>query len=280
MRLGFRVFWRICALCLVVGAAYVTTFVIFPYFDQRLPFFPAVLLGYIVLAYFLLPMASRFWRVVFKPNHIPRYVVTPDGWPSDPVNIAVVAKNKRHFVRIMNRAGWHTADKATLYNAIREGWAILTDKPYPTAPFSALYLFGRNFDIGFQKSTLPSGSPRHRHHVRFWQLIDKPEHDTHGHYHYWLARLGHMLGRRKCIWIGAALEDTSSRGIRWRNLQITHLISPDHTLERDTIISSLKAIDAVDSIQVIRDGKPFVMRGQNIGRKFIVDGNISVVVLK
>jgi hypothetical protein len=46
--------------------------------------------------------------------------------------------------------------------------AFVLNSPYPTAPFSTLYLFGRGQDIGFQKAI--DNSPRNRHHVRFWAL--------------------------------------------------------------------------------------------------------------
>lgn len=280
MYVALRYTWRIATLALVFGAAYLTTFVAFPYFDRRLPFFPAVLLGYAVLAYLLLPLIARFWQVVFKPDHIPRYVITPDGWPADPVNIAIVTKNKTHLIRLMRKAGWHTADKATFRNSLREGWAIVTDKPYPTAPFSALYLFGRHFDLGFQQATTISGSPRRRHHVRLWKLVYQPEQDVKGHYHYWLQRFSHILRRRGHVWIGAAVEDTSIRGIRWRNLQLTHQNRSNHVAERDYIIKSLRDIGAIAKIEIIEDGEPFIMRSQNIGTKFIVDGTLTVVTLK
>jgi len=43
--------------------------------------------------------------------------------------------------------------------------AFALNSPYPTAPFSTLYLFGRGQDIGFQKAI--DDSPRKRHHIHF-----------------------------------------------------------------------------------------------------------------
>ncbi|MBP9761731.1 LssY C-terminal domain-containing protein [Candidatus Saccharibacteria bacterium] len=280
MQLWIRALWRVCTLGLVVGAAYLTTFVLFPYFNRQLPFFPSVLLGYAILAYVLLPFVSRFWRLVFRPNHIPRYAITGDGWPADPINIAIVARSKRHFIRAMKASGWHVADKSTLRNDLRELWALVFDRPYPNAPFSNLYLFGRSFDIGFQQSTMRSGSPRSRHHVRFWQLIDQPESDTLGHFSYWQNRFRHLLRRKHRIWIGAAVEDKDIRGFRWRNLQITHSNHADHAAERDYILGSIEEAGFLRSIDSVKDGEPFEMRGQNIGTTFIVDGDITVIILK
>lgn len=276
----WRTLWRLLVLALVIGLAYSSTFVLLPFLDRRLPIFPALLILYFVLAYIGIPLIIRIWRVVIKPNHIPRYVTTPDGWPSDPVNIAIVAKNKRQLIAAMRQAGWYTADRASLKNLLREAYAIVFAQPYPTAPFSALYLFGRTFDVGFQIPYGKNGSPRHRHHVRFWQLIEKPHQDKSNHFSYWLERVRRFFGRKRTVWIGAAIDDTSPRGVRWRNLQITHANDAEHTKERDLIIQTLQDADQVRRIDTIRDGEPFKMRSQNIGTTFVVDGTIKVVQLK
>ncbi len=275
-----RIVWRILTFLLVILAAYSTAFMLVPYLDRRMPAFPAALLGYGVFAYIVLPLVSRFWHIVFRPNHIPRYVVTSDGWAADPVNIAVIASSKRQFIMAMRQAGWYQSDPATLRNTLREAYAILFNKNYFTAPFSAFYLFGRKFDIGFQRPITGKASPRHRHHVRFWQLVEEPVVDKNNHFEYWLSRLQHLIGRRQKVWIGAAIEDISPIGLRWRNLQITHHNSHEHTRERDFIVDTLADANMIRSTKTIKDGEPFKMRSQNIGTSFIVDGDIKVVTLK
>lgn len=276
----WRTLWRVIVLALVIGLAYVSTFVLLPFLDRRLPIFPAILIVYLIIAYVGIPIVIQAWRLVFKPNHIPRYVTSPDGWPVDPVNIAVVAKNKRQLVTYMRQAGWYTADKASVKNMMREAYALLFAKSYPTAPFSALYLFGRTFDVGFQIPYGKNGSPRHRHHVRFWQLIEKPHIDKNDHFTYWLERVRRFFGRKRTVWIGAAINDVKPFAIRWRNLQFTHGNDPDHTKERDLIIQSLQSAGLVKKVSTIKDGEPFKIRSQNLGRTFIADGNIKVVELK
>lgn len=278
MRL-FRLLWRLLTLAIVVAATYVTAFLVLPYLDHQLPLVWAILVAYLALAYGLLPIASRFWRIVFKPNHIPRYVTTPDGWPADPVNIAIVAKNKRQLVAAMSKAGWYQADRSNLTNTLHEAYAIVFNKNYLTAPFSAFYLFGRKFDIGFQMPIEGKAAPRHRHHVRFWQVRDEPAIDTKNHFEYWLQRLKRFFSRRQKVWIGAAIQDVRPIGLRWRNLQITHH-SGRHIDDRDLIIRSLKDTGIVKSVHTITDGEPFRMRTQNVSTSFIVDGTIKVVTLK
>lgn len=278
--IALRILWRLIVFGILLFLTYVTFFIAFPWLDRRLPIVLVILLVYIITAYFVLPTVIRFWRLVFKPNHIPRYVTTPDGWPADPVNIAVIAKSKRQFIRAMNQAGWHTADKNTFANVLREGYAMLFNKPYPTAPFSTFYLFGRPFDIGFQIPYGPNGSPRHRHHVRFWQIEDRPGPLDDHHFSYWFDRARHLFGNKRTVWIGAAIDDNGISGIRWRNFQLTHSNDPEHTKERDFIIETLEEQGLVKAITTLKDGDPFNMRSQNIGTTFIVDGYIQVVELR
>jgi len=59
-------------------------------------------------------------------------------------------------------------DRLGLASSWRMIRAFVLNSPYPTAPFSTLYLFGRGQEIGFQKAI--DNSPRKRHHIRFWAL--------------------------------------------------------------------------------------------------------------
>ena len=282
MKLHFlRLVWRLATITLVVAAAYVTTFVTFPLLDRVSYKFFAALGAYALLAFVLLPLVSRFWRVVFKPNHIPLYVVTPDGWPADPVNIAVIVRSKRQLTSAMRHAGWLTADKRSLRSVFKLVGSIIFDTPYPHAPFTALYLFGREFDLGFQKPRSHSGSARARHHVRFWKLSARnldPYHDK--HLSFWRTTLAKLKGESGTIWIGAALDDTGPVGIRWRDLKLTHRNDPDTNRERDLIVTDLVAAGRVKTDEMVRAGKPFHFRGQTFGNRFICDGNIRVVSLK
>jgi hypothetical protein len=278
--IGFiiRSIWRLLVLVLGVDLAYAATFVAYPYLDKRLPFFIVLVVLYIGLAYFALPALLRTWRLVIRPNHIPLYITSPDGWPVDPVNIAVVASSRRQFVEAMKRAGWFVADKATLRSSLREGWALLMAKPYPTAPFSPLYLFNRPFDIGFEIPYGKNGSPRHRHHVRFWQLIDRR--DDHGHFRFWAKHFRRFIGREHMVWIGAATDDVNIYGLRWRNLQITHRSHPLHYRERDFIIETLRRQGMVKATSEVKAGDPFKFQSQNVGTTFVSDGRLTIVELK
>lgn len=275
-----RILWRVIVFMLGVYLVYATIFLVFPYFNDKLPLAVALLLIYCLLAYFAIPALFRIWRLVFKPNHIPMYVTTGDGWPADPVNIAVIANSEKHFIEAMRRAGWYTADQASLKNMLREGMSILFNKAYPTAPFSNLYMFGRPFDLGFQLPRNKQLSPRSRHHVRFWHLEIPEDAKHHNHYHFWQETLRHLLGTDKKVWIGAALDDTGPIDLRWRTGQLTHQNDPDSDVERDFIIKTLSKAGQVKRTKTTEAGDPFSFRGQTLRNMFICDGTIRVVELK
>jgi hypothetical protein len=267
-------------LLLVISLTYATSFMFIPYLDRRLSVFPVILISYGLIAYVLFPFVVRFWRVVFKPEHIPRYVLTGDGWPSEPVNIAIVARNRRHLIKTMEAAGWYTADPMTFVNGFREFLAIIFDRAYPAAPLSNLYLFGRKHDVGFEIPHDASMSPRRRHHVRFWRLTSTaPVKGDPSHFTYWLDRVRHLLKPKQTIWIGAATNESYPVDLRWHNFQVTHGNDGDPDGERDFIIDSLRDIKVVKSVTSIKDGEPFSMRGQNLGMTFYADGFIKVVAL-
>lgn len=277
-----RGLWRL--LIFLAGLIFVwfAIFIVYPYADTRLPLFIILLLAYIAFAYGIIPSLVRIFRIFDKPNHIPLYAVTPDGWPSDPVNIAIITSDRNHLIRAMTRAGWYQADQPTLKNNLKAVYAMLFNQSYEAAPFSQLYLFGRPFDIGFQKPANNKMSPRSRHHVRFWRLEVEDSEKSASHFSFWHSRLKHLLGLDKEVWIGAAIEDTGIFGIRWRSGTLTHQISNDTEAERDLIIADLSSAKQVQAVDVVPAGEPFSFRGQTIrrGGPLICEGILTVVGLR
>lgn len=273
----FRLAWRLMVFVVGVGIAYITVRSIFPYLDRRLPLLLVVIIMYALVAYALIPGLVRLWRLVIKPNHIPVYVTTGDGWASDPVNIAVVCNSREQLIDTMSKAGWTTADKVTLTSFVRLGFSILLGKPYPTAPFSSLFLFNRRQDIGFQVQEGNPPTPRHRHHVRFW-LLDQTAEDV--HHSFWQKLLEHLFKSQQQIWIGAATHDIAPFAFRMRNLQVTHQIDSDTNKERDYLINTLKDADLVRGVDEITSGDPLAFRGQTFGVNIVVDGQLKIIKIK
>lgn len=275
LRLAWRAFVGLVAAMLAYG----TAFLFFPYLTDHFPMLFSLIILYVFTAYLVIPFLVRLWYLVIRPNHLPLYAVTGDGWSSDPVNVAIVCRSKKQLEKAMTRAGWTLADKVTLSSMIRMGWAIALKRAYPTAPFSSLYLFGRRQDIGFQIQTGNPVSPRHRHHVRFWQL-ETPDQKPNDHLTFWQEILQLFTGKKQQIWIGTATHDIGPFAFRIRNLQVTHQIDKETNKERDFMIATLKDTNALKQTETVAAGEAISFRGQTFGVNIVTDGTLQVVELK
>ena len=156
-------------------------------------------------------------------------------------------------------------------------WAVVFNKPYPTAPFGSYYVFGRRQDLGFQ---IPVGiSPRHRHHVRFWRLGTTLLDDEHEHHGFWRKLLRRFLHKKKEIWVGAAILD-QGLNVRWRNLQLDHGIQEDTTKERDFVTQSLQRANVLKDSISIKAGEPLHTHHQGFGERIIADGYVTLCEIK
>ena len=167
MRLLNRLLQRLVIFGLGVFSVWLIVFVVFDTADRRLPWILAVGLTYAIAAYVILPRIIRMGLKLLHRKRVPSFTTTGDGLPGDPVNVALVgtlAQLRAAFAAL----GWSEADRLGLASSWGMIRAFVFNSPYPTAPFSTLYLFGRGQDIGFQKAI--DNSPRKRHHIRFWSI--------------------------------------------------------------------------------------------------------------
>ncbi|HEU0266672.1 MAG TPA: LssY C-terminal domain-containing protein [Candidatus Saccharimonadaceae bacterium] len=275
-----RALWRFVVFLIGIVCAW-AIYKLYPYAHDIFPFYIVAFIIYCVAAYFIIPALTRLLHVVIKPDHIPLYATTRDGIPSDPVNLAIIARDKRALQSAMRRAGWYQAEANTLKNSFREALSIMFDLPYPHAPVSTLYLFNRPHDIAFQIPTGKNQSARARHHVRFWRLREPaPKQNDHDHFAYWAEQLRRFLNPvHRSIWIGAAIEDSHPVGIRRRGT-LTHRINTDADAERDLVIESLKSAELVKKISTTKRGEKTKFRGQQFRNSFIVDGSLKVIEIK
>lgn len=275
-----RSLWR--AVILLIGVGFVWAAVrLYPMADARMPAFIVLFLIYIFFAYIGIPTLIRLLRIFIKPNRIPLYVTTGDGWPSDPVNIGLIVTDRAHLIKVMTNAGWHVADPLTFKNGLREILSVIFNTSYPTAPLSNLYLFNRHHDIGFEISTNDRSSARTRHHVRFWRLEEPVvHHDNVHHYAFWIEKLKHLLIPEKEMWIGAATEETHAIDIQWHTGQITHGGSHDSDKERDFIIDTLQQTGAVSKVHLSEPAEKLRFRVQQIRTFYISNGSIKIARLR
>ena len=166
MRLLKRLLRRAIVLGLGILTVWLIVFV-FRFTDRRLPTVLALAVTYGMAAYIVLPRIVRMGLKILQRKRVPRFTITGDGLPGDPVNL-VLTGTLQQLHAAFELAGWSEADRLGLASSWRMVRAFVFNSPYPTAPFSTLYLFGRGQDVGFQKAI--DNSPRKRHHIRFWAL--------------------------------------------------------------------------------------------------------------
>ncbi len=250
MRLLKRFLRRVLIFGLGVLCVWLIVYV-FRLTDRRLPTILALALTYGVAAYVILPRAVRMGLKILLRKRVPRFTITGDGLPGDPVNVVLIG-TQAQLRAAFATAGWSEADPLGIASSWRMVRAFVLDKPYPTAPFSTLYLYGRGQDVGFQKAI--DNSPRRRHHIRFWALSAARAEAMVGTASFWLNTDRPPLDTRVC-WVGAGTKDT---GISLTRLtfQITHATDSDTNTERDYIIAELRDRRVIDDVNTYQSGKP------------------------
>jgi hypothetical protein len=215
-----------------------------------------LLLIYLGLAYLLLP---EWWRYHFRHPALataPKITHTAVGLAGDPLNVALIG-TREQVVRALLAAGWYPADPTTFRSSLHIAASVLAGRPYPDAPVSNLYLWGRRQDLAFER---PAGrSPRQRHHIRFWRAETPDEHGV-------------------PLWLGAATFDRSV-GLSHRTGEITHHIAADVDAERDQLFADLERSGQLRKEFRIRGLGPTNNGRNGNGDRYFTDGEIRVGVL-
>ena len=269
LRLLLLALRRLAVALLGVLAVWLIAYV-FRLTDHRLPTLLSLAATWAVAAYLILPRIVLMSLKLLKRGAMPSFTLTGDGFPGDPVNLALIgtfAELRAAFAR----AGWVEADPLGLKSSWGMAVSFVFNRPYPTAPFSSLYLFGRKQDIGFQKAI--NGSPRKRHHVRFWALsLDRaPEANSP---EFWLNAERPPLDG-PALWAGAGTRDT---GLSFTRLtfQFTHATDDDTNAERDFLLDELKTAGVIGETVWHREGERLRLGKVN---HYVADGEIAVARL-
>lgn len=249
---------------------------LFPVIDRqlRVPDIISIFITYILVAYVFIPAFIRLFRILFPPNHLPLYCVTPDGFASDPLNIGIIG-TRRQLINTMEQAGWHMADPHSPKNVARAIASIIFHRTYKTAPVSSLFLFGRKQDLAFEIPIPGIGS---RHHVRFWATTYQNKGRLSVQGIHWHHRRAHLQGDN-LLWVGAASLDVGLNVIR-HNLQITHMIHPDTDKERELILKQLRSKGLAAKVQTLILDNPYRLVNR-VWRGYLqTDGKMAIVSLK
>src|ERR1700732_2757323 len=270
-RLLRRFLRRSLVVALGAFSIWLIVFVVFRFADNRLPWVLALALTYGIAAYIVLPRTVRMGLKILQRRRVPRYTITADGLPGDPVNL-MLKGTLQQLHAALPIAGWSEADRLSLASSWRMVRAFVLNSPYPTAPFSTLYLFGRGQDIGFQKAI--DNSPRKRHHVRFWALSLTRAQGTWGTASFWL-NTDRPPDNETVIWVGAGTRDTGLSLTRL-TFQITHATDSDTNAERDHIIAELTKSRTIEAVKIYQSGQDLLTEHVN---QYVTDGEIALASL-
>jgi len=224
--------------------------------ERVLSFALAIVTVYALLAYLALPALWSHYEHQKDLASLPMVTHTAQGIPGDPINVGLVGDAK-DVLCAMQAAGWFPADPVTLRSSIEIAGSVLLDRPYRDAPVSKLVYLGRGEDLAFEK---PDGkSPDHRHHVRFWKVLDQGE-------------------EARPVWLGAVTFDRSV-GVSHYTGAITHHIGADIDAERKLLAADLEAAQLVDAKYQVTGIGP-TMDGRNGGGDpYYTDGEVWILRL-
>ena len=271
MRFLTRLLQRLLILGLGIFSVWLIVFVVFKFADRRLPWILALGLTYGIAAYVILPRAVRMGLKVLQRKSVPQFTITGDGLPGDPVNLVLMG-TLQQLRDAFAAAGWSEADRLGLASSWGMIRAFVFNSPYPTAPFSTLYLFGRGQDIGFQKAI--DDSPRKRHHIRFWSLSLEHAEGTVGTASFWM-NTDRPPDQSRVLWIGAGTRDTGF-SLTQLTFQVTHATDSDTNAERDYIVAELSKHRVIGEIRIYRSGQQLSTERVN---HYITDGEVTVADL-
>ena len=262
---------RLLVFALGVLTVWLIVFVVFDFADHRLPWILAVAVTYGIAAYVILPRAVRMGLKILQHKRVPSYTITGDGLPGDPVNVVLVG-TLQQLRAAFAIVGWSEADRLGVESSWRMIRAFVLNAPYPTAPFSTLYLFGRGQDVGFQR---PIGnSPRKRDHVRFWALGLPQAQSTWGTASFWL-NTDRPPADARVLWVGAGTKDTGF-SLTKLTFQITHATDSDTNAVRDYIIAELTRHRAIADVNFYEDGEYLPVERVN---HYVTDGKVVAASL-
>ena len=271
MRVVKRLVQRLLIFGLGIFCVWLIVFVVFETADRRLPWILAAGVTYGIAAYIVLPRAIRMGLKILQSKRVPSYTITGDGLPGDPVNVVLVG-TLQQLRGAFAALGWSEADRLSLSSSWGMARAFVLNAPYPTAPFSTLYLLGRGQDIGFQKAI--DNSPRKRHHIRFWALSQKRAQATWETAEFWL-KTERPPDNESVLWIGAGTRDTGLSLTRL-SFQITHATDSDTNAERDYIVGELRKNRSIEAVKVFQAGENLLTERVN---HYITDGEITLAIL-
>src|SRR6185369_11157192 len=101
---------------------------VFRFTDSRLPTLLALAVTYGIAAYVVLPRIVRMGLKILARKRVPRFTITGDGLPGDPVNLVLTGTLQQLHVAF-RLAGWSEADRLGLASSWRMVRAFVSTLP-------------------------------------------------------------------------------------------------------------------------------------------------------
>jgi LssY C-terminus len=206
----------------------------------------------ILLVFVLLLVGLRVYPSPWLFPAFPKITHAARGAAGDPLNIILVGSASQ-MRESFARAGWLIPDPITPQTSTRIATASLAHRPYPTAPVSALYVFGRVQDLAFER---PTNDVQNRGHIRLWQTTQR-------------------LGGQP-VWLGQASYDHGIE-LSGTNALPTHHISPAVDVERDAVGTDLAGTGLIVAEAHAAFTPPVFVAYNGGGDYYASDGEVLVM---
>ena len=186
----------------------------------------------------------------------PTHTTTSSGRIGDAINVAFIG-SEEELHHMLSVSGWYAADPITSKTSFRIAADVVLRKPYPHAPVSNLYLWGRKQDAAFEQPV--GNSPKQRHHVRFWQ--------------------SHKVdSNSKPLWLGAATYDERVELSRTTG-RITHKIAPNIDQERNKLVNDAIAAGKLHGYYWVEQFHQLAKGKNGGGDPYFTDRRLAVGVI-
>lgn len=176
---------------------------------------------------------------------------------ADPLNLVIVGGIEDAFPALVRR-GWQPTEQ-TWYGSIGKMMtSALSNEPYPYAPISPLYLFGRSQDLALQKAR---DNIHQRNHLRLW--------------------LSPMQYRGRPVWVGQISRDIGTRLTRHSPYLTTHKIDPDVDEARTALVEDLAYSQNLHQIGLVKGVEKAARenpRSNLTGDPYFTDGFRAVLI--
>ena len=174
----------------------------------------------------------------------------------DPLNLVLLG-DAIDVMSALTRGSWSFTHRVNFDTVRRMVGAAISGNPYPVAPISSLYLFGRSQDIAMQRAR---SNVFQRNHLRLW--------------------LAPFRFAGKPVWVGQVSRDIDVKATLKSPTLTTHVIDPNVDEARESLLQSLLISGAVRRFGFVSGAPAATVQepGSNLtGDPFFSDGLRLVV---